>query len=75
MEKLITCGELAKRLNLTPGTIRRWARAGIIPCLKLSSKVVRFDTDEVESALRQRSLDATGSKSTGKEDLKPNEDG
>ena len=54
MGNLITADELGKRLNLSTDTIRKWARAGIIPCLKLSGKVVRFDSTEVEDALRKR---------------------
>jgi len=54
MSDLVTAEELGKRLNLTPDTIRRWARSKIIPSLKLSGKVVRFDIDEVEEALRKR---------------------
>jgi len=53
MGELVTSETLARRLNLRPSTIRRWARAGIIPCLKLSGKVVGFDVEVVESALRK----------------------
>ena len=53
MAELLTTEDLAKRLTLRPSTIRRWARAGIIPYLRFSGKVVRFDVEAVESALRK----------------------
>lgn len=49
---IITAEKLAQNLSLSPGTIKRWTQEGIIPCLRLSGKVVRFDPDEVEQALR-----------------------
>lgn len=57
MDKRIgTAEELAERLTLKPKTIRDWARQGVIPSLRISPKVIRFDFDEVEKALRQRAL-------------------
>lgn len=57
MGTLITAEQMGERLSLSAGTIKRWANEGIIPCLKLSGKVVRFDPEEVESALRQKALE------------------
>jgi len=57
MSGLITAEQLAKELSLTPATIKRWAQEKIIPCLRLSGKVVRFDPDDVESALKQRAAE------------------
>jgi len=51
---IITAGELAKVLNLAPRTIHAWARAGKIPRLKLSGKVIRFNLSEVEQSLSKR---------------------
>ena len=50
----LTASELADRLHLQPGTIRLWARGGIIPSIKLTGRVIRFDVADVESALRKR---------------------
>lgn len=57
MGTLITAEQMGERLSLAAGTIKRWASEGIIPCLKLSGKVVRFDPEEVEKALRQKALE------------------
>lgn len=55
---IVTAEQLGAELSLRPGTIRRWAQEGIIPCLRLSGKVVRFDRDEVEAALKERASQA-----------------
>jgi excisionase family DNA binding protein len=54
MGSFLTAEQLARDLNLKPATIKRWAQEKIIPCLRLSGKVVRFDPAEVEAALRER---------------------
>ena len=51
MNDLLTADELAVRLKVKPETIRRWARAGIIPFMKLSAKIIRFDALTVQQAL------------------------
>jgi len=56
MGNLITAEQLGERLSLKPGTIKRWAQDGIIPYLRLSGKVIRFDPGEVEEALKERAL-------------------
>ncbi|MFA6242040.1 MAG: helix-turn-helix domain-containing protein [Candidatus Hydrogenedentales bacterium] len=54
MSELVTAEEIADRLCLRPSTIKRWAQENIIPALRLSGKVVRFDPEAVERALRAR---------------------
>lgn len=61
MSDLLTSEELAQRLRLRPSTVKRWAQEGIIPSLRLSGKVVRFDPEEVERALRSRATADAGS--------------
>jgi excisionase family DNA binding protein len=53
MSVLLTAEELAQRLRLQPSTVKRWAQEGIIPALRLSGKVVRYDWEAVENALRE----------------------
>ena len=52
MSDWITSDHLASRLKVKATTIKRWTRAGAIPCIKLSGKVIRYDYDEVINALR-----------------------
>lgn len=53
MGALVTAEEMGEKLSLTAGTIKRWAIEGIIPYYKLSGRVIRFDPEEVDKALRQ----------------------
>lgn len=50
-ERLLRTDELAAVLNATPETIRRWAKAGVIPSIRLRERVIRFDLAAVRAAL------------------------
>lgn len=50
--------ELAKELRVSPNTILQWARDGVIPRVKINSRVQRFILEDVIEALRQRTEDA-----------------
>ena len=54
MAELLTTAQLAKRLQVSPGTIRDWARDGRIPQIRLSQKSRRFLLDDVLAALNQK---------------------
>lgn len=49
--ELLTARELAKRLRVSPETVRAWARRGSIPTLRLSPKVIRYNAKAVLTAL------------------------
>lgn len=49
--ELVTARELAKRLRVSPETVRAWARRGCIPTLRLSPKVIRYNPEAVMAAL------------------------
>lgn len=51
---LLTAEQLADRLRVKPGTVKRWHREGRIPAIRLTPKVLRFDLEEVVSMLTQR---------------------
>ena len=51
---LLTKEEVADLLDVRPRTVQVWARRGLIPTVRISAKVVRFDRDAVVAALRQR---------------------
>jgi excisionase family DNA binding protein len=53
----MTADELADVWKLQAETIRLWTRQGIIPAIRMTGKVVRYDPVEVEEALRRRSAE------------------
>jgi excisionase family DNA binding protein len=59
MEKLLTIREVAERLRIATGTAYHWLNPGRLPCVRLSSRCVRFRESDVEKMLEQlRSSDA-----------------
>ncbi len=57
IENLLTAEELAERFRVKPGTVREWARKGVIPSVKPGHKTLRFDPVEVSQALMERRRD------------------
>ena len=54
LSSLLTAEELSNLLRVRPATIRIWTRKGIIPAIRVTRKVIRYDRREVEQALRRR---------------------
>lgn len=54
MSELLTAEELAQRFRIRADTVRAWARARIIPSVRVTSKVIRFDFHAVVVALKER---------------------
>jgi excisionase family DNA binding protein len=52
--RLLVREELAARLRVSPRTIQAWVRNGLIPVIRISSKVLRFDWDDVVAALKRK---------------------
>ena len=52
-EQLVTAEGVATRFGVNVETVNRWARIGIIPCIRPSRRIVRFKLSEVERALTQ----------------------
>ena len=53
---LLTATELADRLRVKPSTVLDWHRAGRIPSVRLTPKVLRFNLGDVVAALRRPAL-------------------
>jgi excisionase family DNA binding protein len=53
MEKLLSVTELAERLGISPGTAYHWLSQGRLPCVRFSSRCVRFRESDVEKMLEQ----------------------
>jgi excisionase family DNA binding protein len=53
MNRLLTVSELAERLGISPGTAYHWLSQGRLPCVRFSSRCVRFRESDVEKMLEQ----------------------
>ena len=53
-QKLVTAKVLAEHFTVGIETITRWARLGVIPSVRPSRRILRFDLAEVERALRAK---------------------
>lgn len=53
--RLLTPAELAERFGLQEETIRRWARNGRIPFVRLGERTLRFDPDAVAAMVAKLS--------------------
>ena len=56
-EPLKTSEEMADFLRVKELTVRRWACAGRIPCVRMTKKVVRFRESDVMAALEGKDSD------------------
>ena len=53
MDRLLTVSELAERLGISPGTAYHWISQGRLPCVRFSSRCVRFRESDVEKMLER----------------------
>lgn len=53
MEDLLTAAELAERLRLRTCTIQAWTREGLIPSIRITGKVIRYDYEDVRRTLKK----------------------
>ncbi len=52
-DKLLKAGELAEMLGVAKVTIAKWAKDGLIPQIRPTSRSRRFDYAEVVDALKE----------------------
>lgn len=51
---LLTASQLAQRLTVKTRTVQQWQRSGLIPAVRLSAKIIRYDLEKVVDALERR---------------------
>jgi len=56
--RLMAAEELAERLGVSPSTIVGWAKAGVIPEIRPSPRIGRFDYEDVVMVLKQQGQEA-----------------
>lgn len=54
MASLLNVVEVAEQLKIRPSTVRSWTREGILPCIRITGRVVRYDLESVRAALVKR---------------------
>lgn len=54
--ELLSEAELARALGETPRTIMTWRHKGIIPCIVLGHKTIRYRLENVLAALDKRQI-------------------
>jgi excisionase family DNA binding protein len=53
MERLLTCKDLAERLQLSEKTIYNMVSEGRIPCVRVNNRCVRFEEHKVREWLKR----------------------
>jgi excisionase family DNA binding protein len=53
MDRLLKVQELAERLNISVGTAYHWLSQGRLPCVRFSSRCVRFRESAVQKMLEE----------------------
>lgn len=53
MDRLLTVRELAERLGISVGTVYHWLSQDRLPCVRFSSRCVRFRESDVQKMLEQ----------------------
>lgn len=56
MTAFVTAEEIGMSIGVKAATVKRWARDGLIPSLRLTGRVLRFDPAAVERTLRERAI-------------------
>lgn len=53
LQPMLTTGEAAKRMGVSIGTVRRWAKSGQLPHAVMPSGRLRFRPDELDAAVER----------------------
>lgn len=60
VKRLISAKEVSERLGVNLFTCYAWARSGILPHLKLGSKIIRFDAEAIEKFITEKAQGSPG---------------
>lgn len=53
-EKLLTPGEVAERFRVDPKTVARWAKSGLLPCVRTPGGHRRYPESRIEELAQER---------------------
>jgi Helix-turn-helix domain len=57
-EPLVTARYFAERIGVTPETVLRWTRRGLVPAIKLPSGAVRYRPETIDVWLTEHTIGA-----------------
>jgi len=55
--KLMDVAQAAKVMDVHPATLYRWARQRKVPCVRIGSRVIRFDPTAIEKYIQANSVE------------------
>lgn len=58
--RLLTAREVAERLGVSPATVLRWTRQGVLPGFRLPSGALRYRESAIEAWLAERATCGRG---------------
>jgi excisionase family DNA binding protein len=52
-KQLLTRDQVAKKLEVSTRTIRRWEQSGRLPCVKISDKIIRYRLNDLNKLMNE----------------------
>jgi hypothetical protein len=59
-EPLLTARQMAERLSVTPKTVLRWTRRGVIRCDQAAERAIRYRPEDADAFEREHEIGADG---------------
>lgn len=53
-DRLLTAKQVGEILGVTPETVKRWVRKGILPCIRLNSRNLRFGELAIQTWIAEK---------------------
>lgn len=66
---LLTTDQVASLLQVTPRTVRRWARDGVLPRVRIGGRITRYRAHDVASLIATTTSEAPASNQGSAEDV------
>lgn len=66
---LLTTDQVAAVLQVTPRTVRRWARDGVLPRIRIGGRITRYSANDLDSLIATTTSEAPAANQGSAEDL------
>ena len=60
--ELLTIEDVGRFLKVKPSTVRTWSNLGLIPCIRLGGKLIRFKENDIEEWLENSTIEGARKK-------------